>query len=398
MKKIVLVLIMFLLFAGIVSASSINGEYNGKPIVKLKSNGVVLAVEDAPAVIMDSRTMVPISMLRQIGLGVEWNADEYSVDVTLPNEKNDSLDIPGLTREMKSYHVSRISYSSNGNGNNKITFYYDLSISNGDDLQTDKDLDRIFFGHIASEVTNIEVIDIDEVSIVANTQDALDFTTGIITKDQFWDRTTFDVPTGNASNSGSTLSTVEIAKLSDRVGYVQILDSYGNFVGQGSGFMIEGGIFITNNHVASGQKYNVNLNHQSYNPSDWYLFSNAYTDVFGVLLSSSYDSQGRTTGIIPDKYLDYTTVLPEVGEKVYAIGSPNGYDNTVSEGIVSSIRNINGVTYIQHTADTEPGSSGGVLLNKKGQAIGITTMGVTNTTQDFAVPMMYVQQELDKFN
>lgn len=94
-----------MLFAGIVSASSINGDYKGKPIVILKSNGQALTVEDAPAVIMDGRTMVPISMLRQIGLGVEWNAEEYSVDVTLPvvNSSHDILILKAYSRIAEQY-------------------------------------------------------------------------------------------------------------------------------------------------------------------------------------------------------------------------------------------------------------------------------------------------------
>jgi predicted double-glycine peptidase len=80
---------MFLLFAGVVSASSINGDYKGNPIVKLKSNGQVLAVEDTPAIVYEDRTMVPIYMLKKIGLNVTWDQNDYSVQVSLPNEKTD---------------------------------------------------------------------------------------------------------------------------------------------------------------------------------------------------------------------------------------------------------------------------------------------------------------------
>lgn len=56
------------------------------------------------------------------------------------------------------------------------------------------------------------------------------------------------------------------------------------------------------------------------------------------------------------------------GVAVYAVGSPLGLKNTVSDGIIS------GETegYIQHTAPISPGSSGGALINKKGELIGIT--------------------------
>lgn len=97
MKKVVIMLILFLFFAGVVSASSINGDYNGKPIVIMKSDGKELYVMDAPAVIMDNRTMIPIYMLRQIGLEVEWNPDEFSVNLSIP--KQVSID----TDELKTY-------------------------------------------------------------------------------------------------------------------------------------------------------------------------------------------------------------------------------------------------------------------------------------------------------
>ncbi|MNV65170.1 putative serine protease HhoA precursor [compost metagenome] len=98
---------------------------------------------------------------------------------------------------------------------------------------------------------------------------------------------------------------------------------------------------------------------------------------------------------MPKKFLPFNTALPEVGDKVYAIGSPEGLENTVSEGIVSGIRSNNGITVIQHTADITHGSSGGVLLNEYGEAIGITSGGVAGTNIEYAVPMMYVQQGFD---
>ena len=58
----------------------------------------------------------------------------------------------------------------------------------------------------------------------------------------------------------------------------------------------------------------------------------------------------------------------KVGQPIYAIGSPLGLANTVSEGIISGIR----TTGIQITAPISPGSSGGALINKNGEVIGIT--------------------------
>src|SRR5690606_38730436 len=119
MKRVLIMVFVVLLFASTVMASNKNGDYNGKPIIIMKSEGKELLVDDAPAVLMDDRTMVPIYMLRQIGLEVEWNAGEYSVDVKMPmtstiEQSNDIVDVPKLTKDMLPYNVEFVEYTSNG--------------------------------------------------------------------------------------------------------------------------------------------------------------------------------------------------------------------------------------------------------------------------------------------
>jgi hypothetical protein len=87
-KKIAAVLILSTLIAGTVSASSINGDYKGNPIVKVKSNGVVVPVEDTPAIVYNDRTMVPIYLLKSLGANVTWNQADYSVDVSIASNSN----------------------------------------------------------------------------------------------------------------------------------------------------------------------------------------------------------------------------------------------------------------------------------------------------------------------
>ena len=64
------------------------------------------------------------------------------------------------------------------------------------------------------------------------------------------------------------------------------------------------------------------------------------------------------------------------GERVFAIGSPLGLFNSVSDGIISGFRDIDGQEMIQFTAPTSHGSSGGALLNSCGELIGICTGGI----------------------
>jgi hypothetical protein len=85
MKKIIILTVFFLCFAGVIQASSINGVFNGDPIVKVLSEGKELVVKDAPAIIREGRTLVPIYLLEQLGAVLKWNSETYSVDLTLPD-------------------------------------------------------------------------------------------------------------------------------------------------------------------------------------------------------------------------------------------------------------------------------------------------------------------------
>ena len=64
------------------------------------------------------------------------------------------------------------------------------------------------------------------------------------------------------------------------------------------------------------------------------------------------------------------------GQRVVAIGSPQGLFNTVSDGIISGFRTIDMVDMIQFTAPISNGSSGGALINMYGELIGISTSGI----------------------
>ncbi|WP_010491047.1 stalk domain-containing protein [Paenibacillus elgii] len=83
-KKIAVLSATLLLIAGAVNASGLKGDYKGNPIVKVTSNGKPLEAGEVPAMIYDGNTLVPISLLRQLGASVTWDGDAYQVDVKLP--------------------------------------------------------------------------------------------------------------------------------------------------------------------------------------------------------------------------------------------------------------------------------------------------------------------------
>lgn len=60
-----------------------------------------------------------------------------------------------------------------------------------------------------------------------------------------------------------------------------------------------------------------------------------------------------------------------IGERVIALGSPAGLEFSVNEGIISQLRNINGIDYVQTDVALNPGNSGGPLVDAAGKIIGI---------------------------
>jgi S1-C subfamily serine protease len=70
-----------------------------------------------------------------------------------------------------------------------------------------------------------------------------------------------------------------------------------------------------------------------------------------------------------------------VGTDVYAIGNPSGLQGTVTKGIVSAIRKVDGSTFLQIDAAINPGNSGGPLLTESGDVVGINTLKTKGAEQ-----------------
>jgi S1-C subfamily serine protease len=80
-----------------------------------------------------------------------------------------------------------------------------------------------------------------------------------------------------------------------------------------------------------------------------------------------------------------------VGDRVYAVGAPRGLELSLSDGLVSSLRETPHGTYIQVTAPISPGSSGGGLFDAAGRLIGLTTLTFLDSQQlNFAIPIEWV--------
>jgi hypothetical protein len=83
-----------------------------------------------------------------------------------------------------------------------------------------------------------------------------------------------------------------------------------------------------------------------------------------------------------------------VGQRVYAIGSPQGLELTLSDGLVSSLREMEEgkPPVIQTSTPVSPGSSGGGLFDANGLLVGITTFAFRGQQLNFAVPADWVRE------
>jgi len=69
-----------------------------------------------------------------------------------------------------------------------------------------------------------------------------------------------------------------------------------------------------------------------------------------------------------------SSATTKVGQQVFVVGSPLGtFSNTVTRGIVSAMRSLGGVSFIQTDAAINPGNSGGPVMNEAGEVIGVAT-------------------------
>jgi S1-C subfamily serine protease len=266
------IILLFVFFSGVVAAGSANGKFEGYDIIKIFSANKEIQPEAVPAINFQGNTLVPIGVLRQLGVDVKWNASRQRVDVSMPVRT-----VPVLTAEQLD-SLSKYVY--------KVT-------------------------------------------------------TG---------------PTKEHPNGR-----------------------------MGSAFLVDG-YMVTNAHVGSDAPFAQVQIDGNVQKVSHYDFVNEKTDVMGF----------KVTG---GKSLPYSTEIPQVGDPVYDLSFPNG-ELKVTEGKMHAVtQGPNDTMQISHDAETEPGSSGGILLNGKGEIIGINQLVMTLNNGDyasFAIQIRYVLAEINK--
>jgi V8-like Glu-specific endopeptidase len=184
----------------------------------------------------------------------------------------------------------------------------------------------------------------------------------------------------NQPNTNPTTGEIA-ARVKRSLVVVTTRDSKGNAVAQGSGFFIMPHIVVTNIHVlkraseasvksiSDGVSYKVDsvqgfaLNHD--------LCALSVPDAKGVPLPTT------------------SANLSSVGDEILVAGNPEGLEASFSKGIVSAVRKDRGLFQID--APISPGSSGGPVVNQRGEVIGVAASSmVEGQNLNFAVPIDFL--------
>ena len=163
---------------------------------------------------------------------------------------------------------------------------------------------------------------------------------------------------------------------------VENIDAEGKMKSMGSGVVLPDGDVVTNCHVIKGASRLKVRSGNNEHPA--------------TLRYSDWDRDVCSLSVVglsaPAAVVGSTKTL-KVGAKVYAIGAPQGLELTLSDGIVSSLREVEGGRYIQTTAAISPGSSGGGLFDENGALVGLTTFYLSEGQNlNFAVPIEWVNE------
>lgn len=151
--------------------------------------------------------------------------------------------------------------------------------------------------------------------------------------------------------------------------------------GHGSGFVVDGGLIVTNHHVIAGAS-SARIRFQ-----DGRTLQPVHVvvdDAENDLAVLRVDDAALTTLAIP-----LATTTGAVGDAVVVIGSPLGLDYSLSSGLVAARREEQGTRVLQIDAVIAPGSSGGPVFNDRGEVLGVAT-ALRGAGLGFAVDVEHV--------
>jgi len=154
---------------------------------------------------------------------------------------------------------------------------------------------------------------------------------------------------------------------------IATFDSSGEALMTGSGFFLSPGKVVTNLHVVRGAT-RAEIKTLDGKGKVYQVNGALAVDEEGDLALLSIDMP-----LQPARVTELARELPDEGEPIFVIGNPLKLEGSVSDGIVSAVREVpNSYRIIQITAPISHGNSGSPVFNLKGQVLGVVTVKVTN--------------------
>lgn len=197
------------------------------------------------------------------------------------------------------------------------------------------------------------------------------------------------LPRTNSTGGNRILSGQEIFKrYSPAVFMVYTSTGYQYF--QGSGFFVSSdGLAVSNYHVFEGTSIGAEV----------IVLSDGTRLKLDEVIIKDKDNDLIVFKVASDRH-DFSFIpisrrQVQVGDKAYAIGSPQGLENTFSSGEISQLRGNN---VIQISVPIDHGSSGGALINEYGELIGVTSGGydTSGANLNFAVSIDPIRQFINR--
>jgi hypothetical protein len=195
--------------------------------------------------------------------------------------------------------------------------------------------------------------------------------------------------------SGKQISSKEIfERYKDRIYLVISYDSQGNETTFGTGFLSEDLKIVTNYHVVEDAR--------TIKVKSLYVGSDE-TQVRVLSYSKELDWVILDLGVFGDKKGPFPQVQysekVETGEPVTVIGNPEGLTGSLSTGVVSSTRDVNGSSWVQITAPVSHGSSGSPVFDSTGHWIGLATLSLSEGQNlNIATPSKPIIEQIKSLN
>ncbi|MGI8545436.1 MAG: S1C family serine protease, partial [Aridibacter sp.] len=159
----------------------------------------------------------------------------------------------------------------------------------------------------------------------------------------------------------------------------------------GSGFFVAEDVVVTNFHVIK-------------NTTEGYAKIYGQEKIYEILGIIGLDEENdlallKIKGIKGKPLKLNTDDSIAIGDEVFAVGNPKGLEGTFSQGIVSSIRKTDTKNLLQITASISSGSSGGAILDEKGDVVGVAVGAIeSGQSLNFAIPVLLLRNLMSKKN